>query len=54
MIVAASLWLEAGGCGGCSAMAAQMLLDKRAARGCDPKVLAKVRKEVFDVEAPKP
>jgi hypothetical protein len=36
------------------AMAAQVLLDKWAARGCDPKVLAKVRKEVFDAEPPKP
>ena len=36
------------------AMAAQVLLDKWAARGCDPKVLAKVRKDVFDVEPPKP
>jgi len=36
------------------AMAAQVLLDKWAARGCDPKILAKVRKDVFDVEAPKP
>jgi hypothetical protein len=36
------------------AMAAQVLLDKWAARGCDPKVLAKIRKDVFDVEAPKP
>ena len=35
------------------AMAAQVLLDKCAARGCDPKILAKVRKDVFDVEAPK-
>jgi hypothetical protein len=35
------------------AMAAQVLLDKWAARGCDPKILAKVRKDVFDVEAPK-
>ena len=34
------------------AMATQVLLDKWAARGCDPKVLAKIRKEVFDVEAP--
>ncbi len=34
------------------AMAAQVLLDKWAARGCDPKVLARVRKEVFDVDAP--
>jgi hypothetical protein len=35
------------------AMAAQVLLDKWAARGCDPKVLAKVRKDVFDIPAPK-
>jgi hypothetical protein len=25
-----------------------------AARGCDPKVLAKIRKDVFDISAPKP
>jgi hypothetical protein len=36
------------------AVAAQVLLDKWAARGCDPKVLAKIRKDVFDVEPPKP
>ena len=36
------------------AMAAQVLLDKWAARGCDPKVLAKIRKDVFDIAAPKP
>jgi hypothetical protein len=36
------------------AMAAQVLLDKWAARGCDPAVLAKIRKDVFDVAAPKP
>jgi hypothetical protein len=36
------------------AMAAQVLLDKWAARGCDPKVLAKIRTDVFDVAAPKP
>jgi len=36
------------------AMAAQVLLDKWAARGCDPKVLAKICRDVFDVEAPKP
>jgi hypothetical protein len=36
------------------AMAAQVLLDKWAARGCDPEVLAKVRKDVFDIDAPKP
>jgi hypothetical protein len=35
------------------AMAAQVLLDKWAARGCDPEVLAKIRKDVFDIEAPK-
>jgi len=34
------------------AMAAQVLLDKWAARGCDPKVLATVRKDVFNIEAP--
>ena len=36
------------------AMAAQVLLDKWAARGCDPKVLAKIRTDVFDIAAPKP
>ena len=36
------------------AMAAQVLLDKWAARGCDPEVLAKIRTEVFDTPAPKP
>ena len=36
------------------AMAAQVLLDKWSARGCDPKILAKVRKDVFDVDEPKP
>ena len=35
------------------AMAAQVLLDKWAARGCDPKVLAKIRKDVFDIDVPK-
>ena len=35
------------------AMAAQVLLDKRAARGYDPKVLATIRKEVFSIDAPK-
>jgi hypothetical protein len=35
------------------AMAAQVLLDKWSARGCDPKVLATVRKEVFNIDAPK-
>ena len=35
------------------AMAAQVLLDKWAARGCDPKVLAKIRTDVFDISAPK-
>ena len=35
------------------AMAAQVLLDKWAARGCDPKVLATVRKDVFDIGEPK-
>jgi hypothetical protein len=34
------------------AMAAQVLLDKWAARGCDPKVLAKIRKDVFDIAEP--
>jgi hypothetical protein len=36
------------------AMAAQVLLDKWAARGCDPEVLAKIRTDVFDTPAPKP
>jgi hypothetical protein len=36
------------------AMAAQVLLDKWAARGCDPKVLAKIRTEFFDISAPRP
>jgi len=35
------------------AMAAQVLLDKWAARGCDPKVLATIRKDVFNIDAPK-
>jgi len=35
------------------AMAAQVLFDKWAARGCDPKVLAKIRKDVFDIAEPK-
>jgi len=35
------------------AMAAHVLLDKWAARGCDPDVLATIRKEVFNVDAPK-
>ena len=33
-------------------MAAQVLLDKWAARGCDPNVLAKIRKNVFDIDVP--
>ena len=36
------------------AMAAQVLLDKWAARGCDPEVLAKIRTEVFNTPAPAP
>ncbi|MBM3332953.1 hypothetical protein FJY68_14095 [candidate division WOR-3 bacterium] len=36
------------------AMAAQVLLDKWTARGCDPAVLARIRKDVFTIEAPKP
>jgi len=36
------------------AMAAQVLLVKWAARGCDPDVLAKIRKDVFDTDVPKP
>jgi hypothetical protein len=39
--------------GGSFAMAAQVLLDKWAARSCDPKVLATVRKEVFNIDEPK-
>ncbi|MCX6842003.1 MAG: hypothetical protein NTX53_06980 [candidate division WOR-3 bacterium] len=35
------------------AMAAQVLLDKWAARGCDPKVLAAIRKDVFNIDEPK-
>jgi hypothetical protein len=35
-------------------MADQVLLDKWAARGCDPAVLAKIRTDVFDIAAPKP
>jgi len=34
-------------------MAAQVLLDKWAARGCDPTVLAVIRKDVFDIGEPK-
>ena len=34
------------------ALQAQVLLDKSAARGCDPKVLAKIRTDVFDISAP--
>ena len=34
------------------AMAAKVLLDKWAARGCDPKVLAEVRTQVFNVGEP--
>jgi hypothetical protein len=34
-------------------MAAQVLLDKWAARCCDPKVLATIRKDVFDIGEPK-
>ena len=33
-------------------LAAQVLLDKWKARGCDPKVLALIRTEVYDIEAP--
>jgi hypothetical protein len=28
--------------------------DEWAARGCDPEVLAKIRTDVFDIDAPKP
>jgi hypothetical protein len=35
------------------AMAAQVLLDKWTARGCDPSVLTKIRTDVFDIAAPK-
>ena len=45
---------EQGISGESFAMAAQVLLDKWAARGCDPKVLAKIRKDVFDIDVPKP
>ncbi|HTW92754.1 MAG TPA: hypothetical protein VMH22_13765 [bacterium] len=34
------------------AMAVQVLLGKRAARGCDPRVLAKIRTDVFDIGEP--
>jgi len=34
------------------AMVAQVLLDKWAARGCDPDILATVRKDVFNIDAP--
>jgi hypothetical protein len=34
-------------------VAAQVLLDKWASRGCDPKVLAAIRKDVFNIDAPK-
>jgi hypothetical protein len=44
---------EQGISGESFAMAAQVLLDKWAARGCDPKVLAKIRKDVFDIAEPK-
>jgi hypothetical protein len=35
------------------AMAAQVLLDKWSARGCDPKVLATIHKDVFNIGEPK-
>jgi hypothetical protein len=35
------------------AMAAQVLLDKWRARGCDPDVLAAIRKDVFNIDAPR-
>jgi hypothetical protein len=35
-------------------LAAQVLLDKWAGRGCDPDVLAKIRTDVFDIPAPEP
>ena len=34
------------------AMAAQVLREKWAARGCDSEVLAKIRSEVFNIDAP--
>jgi hypothetical protein len=34
-------------------VAAQVLLDKWASRGCDPKVLAAIRKDVFNIDEPK-
>jgi hypothetical protein len=37
-----------------AAMAAQVLLDKWAARGLNPKVLAAIRTENFDIAEPKP
>jgi len=36
------------------ALAAQVLLDKWAARGLNPDVLARIRTEVFDIAAPTP
>ncbi|HTW90798.1 MAG TPA: hypothetical protein VMH22_03740 [bacterium] len=45
---------EQGISGESFAMAAQVLLDKWSARGCDPKVLAKIRTDVFDIAAPNP
>jgi hypothetical protein len=36
------------------ALQAQVLLDKWASRGLNPAVLARIRKEVFDAEVPKP
>jgi hypothetical protein len=33
-------------------LAAQVLLDKWKARGCDPKVLAEIRSQVYDIAAP--
>ncbi len=34
------------------AMAAKVLLDKWHARGCDPEVLTRIRKDVFDIGEP--
>ena len=33
-------------------MAAQVFLDKWSTSGCDPKVLANIRKDVFDISEP--
>jgi len=38
--------------GNTAALAAKVLLNKWAERGCDPKVLAKIRSEVFNISEP--